>query len=82
MYVRNKCVYMQSIGWDVDIITSQRGIVYISDLKKYDFIIPELGFDYFLFSKSTRERITKRAASTVVIFSNTPSLERPLFLPQ
>lgn len=60
MYVRNKCVYMQSIGWDVDIITSQRGIVYISDLKKYDFIIPELGFDYFLFSKSTRERITNR----------------------
>lgn len=59
MYVRNKCLHMQEQGWDVDIFTSQRGVIYISDLKKYDCVIPELGFDYFLFTKSKRERILK-----------------------
>ena len=57
MYVRNKCIHMHEQGWDVDIITSQYGVIYIHDLKKYDYVIPELGFNYFLFSKTKRERI-------------------------
>lgn len=57
MYLRNKCLYLQEQGWDVSLVSAQKGRVYISELKKYDLFIPELGFDYYLFSKKRRERI-------------------------
>lgn len=60
MYVRNKCKYMKEKNWDVDIITSQKGDIYISDLEQYDCVIPELGFDFFLFTKSKREKVLKK----------------------
>ena len=59
MYHRNKCVYMQEQGWVVDLVSAQRGKVYIPELQKYDLIIPEIGFDYYLFSRSKREKIVK-----------------------
>lgn len=57
MYLRNKCLYMQEQGWDVSLVSAQKGKVYISELKKYDWFIPELGFDYYLFSRRKRELI-------------------------
>lgn len=57
MYLRNKCLYMQELGWDVSLVSAQGGKVYISELKQYDWIIPELGFDYYLFSRRKRESI-------------------------
>lgn len=57
MYFRNKSFYMQEQGWEVDLISAQKGKVYIPDLKKYDVVIPEIGFDYFLFSKKKRKKI-------------------------
>lgn len=57
MYVRNKILYMQSNGWDVDVFSAVEGTVYIAELKKFKHITPELRYPIYLFSKSTRERI-------------------------
>lgn len=57
MYVRNKIVYMQEKGWKVDLISAKAGKVYIPELRQFDCFIPELGFDYYLFSKRKRENI-------------------------
>ena len=59
MYLRNKCLYMQEQGWEVDLISAQKGPVLIPELKKYDLFIPELGFCVYLFPKKIRERIIK-----------------------
>lgn len=56
MYVRNKIVYMQEMGWKVDLVSAQKGKVYIPELRQFDCFIPELAFDYYLFSKSKREK--------------------------
>lgn len=57
MYVRNKVVYLQENGWKVDLISAQSGKVYIPELRQFNCIIPELCFDYYLFSKKKREHI-------------------------
>lgn len=57
MYVRNKIVYLQNRGWIVDLISAQKGIVYISELKKYDLIIPELNFNCYYYSKKKQEKV-------------------------
>lgn len=57
MYVRNKIVYMQEKGWKVDLVSAQKGKVYIPELRQFDCFIPELAFDYYLFSKSKREKV-------------------------
>jgi len=57
MYLRNKSLYLQEQGWDVSLVSAQRGKIYILELKRYDWFIPELGFNYYLFSGRKRERI-------------------------
>lgn len=57
MYIRNRAVDVQEKGWKVDIITAQKGKVYIPELQKYDLIIPELGFCYYLFTNKKRDCI-------------------------
>ncbi len=57
MYLRNKCLYLQDQGWDVSLVSAQKGKIYISELKRYNWFIPELGFNYYLFSRRKRERI-------------------------
>lgn len=66
MYFRNKCVSMQSLGWNVDLISAQKGKIYIQDLKQYDCFVPELGFDYFLYSKSKRNKIVRDLICRIV----------------
>ena len=66
MYHRNKCVYMLEQGWVVDLVSAQKGKVYIPELKKYDLIIPEIGFNYYLFSPSIREKIVKLLVQRVM----------------
>lgn len=57
MYIRNRALDVQEKGWKVDIITAQKGKVYIPELREYDFCIPELEFCYYLFSKKKRNYI-------------------------
>ena len=57
MYLRNKCLYMKEQGWEVDLVSAQKGRIYISELKQYSWFIPEIGFDYYLFDSPKRERI-------------------------
>lgn len=66
MYIRNKYLYMQSQGWDVDIITSHDGKIYIADLKHFRCIIPELGHYIYLFSKSTQNKIITNIIKTTI----------------
>ena len=66
MYVRNKYLDMQNKGWDVDIITSHKGKVYIYDLQKFKYTIPEIGFYVYLFSKSTREKIITNIMGKII----------------
>lgn len=66
MYLRNKCLYLQTQGWDVSLVSAQKGKVYISELKKYDWFIPELAFDYYLFSRKRRELIVNEITSRFI----------------
>ena len=68
MYVRNKYIYMQNKGWDVDIFSVRKGKVYILDLQKFNHnIIPELGYYVFLFPTSIQERIINKIIETINI---------------
>lgn len=66
MYIRNKCLYLQEQGWDVSLISAQKGKVYIAELIQYDWFIPELGFNYYLFSRKKRERIVNEIINQFV----------------
>ena len=66
MYIRNKYTYMQKKGWDVDIITAQKGHIYISDLQKFNFVIPELNFNVYLYPKSKREKILRTITERII----------------
>lgn len=66
MYIRNRSVDMLEKGWAVDIITAQKGKVYIPDLRKYDLIIPELRFCSYLFSKKKRISIVDRLSKRIM----------------
>lgn len=57
MYVRNKLIYMQENGWEVDLISAYSGKVYIENLIKYDYYIPELIFCNYLFNRKKRSQI-------------------------
>lgn len=66
MYVRNKIIYLQNRGWVVDLISAQKGIVYISELKKYDLIIPELNFNYYYYSKKKQEKVVSKIVKRIL----------------
>lgn len=66
MYLRNRCVDMQEKGWEVDLFSAQRGTIFIPELKKYDYFIPELGFDFYLFSKSKVEKIITQILNVIM----------------
>lgn len=58
IYLRNKSIFLDSKGWNVDIISFEQKQVFIEELKKYkSSIIPELRFPPTFYSKSTRQRI-------------------------
>ncbi len=66
MYIRNKCLYMQEKGWIVDVISSQKGKIYIAELRQYNCFIPELGFDYYLYSKKKRKSVITRILNRIL----------------
>lgn len=66
MYIRNRALDLLGKGWAVDIITAQKGKVYIPDLRKYDLIIPELRFCSYLFSKKKRISIVDRLSKRIM----------------
>ena len=58
LYVRNKALYLESIGWDVNVFSFRKGNIYIQGLDAFENrICPKLGFPYFLYSKKEKERI-------------------------
>ena len=66
MYFRNKCLYLQTKGWDVSLLSAQEGRVLIDELKQYNWFIPEFGFDYYLFSKKKREKIINQIINKLI----------------
>ena len=58
LYVRNKTLYLKSIGWDVHVFSFWKGNIYIQGLGAYENRInPKLGFPFFLYSKKEKQRI-------------------------
>lgn len=66
MYIRNRCVYLQEKGWIVDVFSAQRGTIIIPELKRFDLFIPELGFDFYLFSRSKAESIISQIVNIIM----------------
>lgn len=58
LYARNKALYYKSLGWNVNIFSFRKGIVYIQGLESYEnHICTELGFPSFLYSNKEKERL-------------------------
>ena len=47
-------------------ISAQKGFVYISELKKYDLIIPELNFNYYYYSKKKQEKVVSKIVKRIL----------------
>lgn len=57
MYFRNKVLYLQQHGWNVDVILAQGGAAKLSELQEYDYVVPELAFDIQNYSKNKKENV-------------------------
>lgn len=57
MYIRNKVLFLRENDWLVDVILAQGGNATLVELKDYDFVIPELAFDIYCFSKRKKNTV-------------------------
>lgn len=67
MYIRNKVLSLRENGWMVDVILAQRGKAKLSELQEFDFVIPELSFEIFNYSKKTKERVINEIVNRIQI---------------
>lgn len=66
IYVRNKCRYLRRKGWNVLVFSSCQGEILIEDLKEFEsYILPDLKFVPFLYSRKRRMKIIDRMLSTI-----------------
>lgn len=57
MYIRNKVLFLRQHGWTVDIILAQGGAANLSELQEFNYVVPELAFDIFVFSKRKKQEV-------------------------
>ncbi|MFW6008656.1 MAG: hypothetical protein ACOCP8_05250 [archaeon] len=61
IYSRNKKIFLEEKGWEVEIISFIKGNIYIEDLKEYDKnVIGELRHPPSLFTKVKKEKIISK----------------------
>lgn len=65
MYIRNKVVWLRKLGWDVQVISANKGNVIISELKEFDTFIPEMLFPVYVFSQNKQRRIVKQVINEI-----------------
>lgn len=65
-YYRNKVLAMEELGFEVNLISCDKGTVYINELKRFEKnIVNEMRYPPFCFTKKTIERTLKKISSIV-----------------
>lgn len=65
MYIRNKVVWLRSQGWEVDLISVNKGNVIISELKEFNTFISELQFAIYLFSERKQNKVLNQLINQI-----------------
>ena len=67
MYIRNKLLFLRHRGWDVDIVTAQKGELKLSELRNYQFVIPELAFEIFNFGNNRKKLVVDKIVKKIML---------------
>lgn len=82
MYIRNRMVYMQKQGWNVDVICTHGGEAAIPELRVFNNVIPELGFCTYLFSKKKQKSVCKQLLNYLNVSSQDEVLIESTCIPE
>lgn len=65
MYIRNKIVWLRKQGWSAQVISTQKGMIYISELTEFSIFIPEMMFPFYLFSSNKQQEIVEQVIDMI-----------------